>query len=286
MPSLKALRKRIATVRSTQQITKAMKMVAASKLRRAQEAAERARPYSEKLAEMFAGVVADLEGADHPLLARRTDQRIELVVLTSDRGLCGGFNSNLLRKAEAFVRERPGKQIVISAVGRKALEFYRRRGVTLVGERTEVLGHPIIESARAIAGGMSERFASAETDAVYLLYNRFRSAMSQVPTITQMLPVVRPEVGADVQPVEYIFEPERPALLAQLLPRYIETLIMQALLESIASEHGARMTAMENATSNASDMIGRLTLSMNRARQATITTELMEIVSGAEALKG
>jgi F-type H+-transporting ATPase subunit gamma len=286
MPSLKALRKRIATVRSTQQITKAMKMVAAAKLRRAQEAAERARPYSEKLAEMFAAVVADLEGADHPLLARRNEQRVELVVLTSDRGLCGGFNSNLLRKAEAFVRERPGKQTVVSAVGRKALEFYRRRGVTLVGERTEVLGHPIIESARAVAGGMSERFASAETDGVYLLYNRFRSAMSQVPTITQVLPVVRPEVGADVQPVEYIFEPERPALLAQLLPRYIETLIMQALLESIASEHGARMTAMENATSNASDMIGRLTLSMNRARQATITTELMEIVSGAEALKG
>jgi F-type H+-transporting ATPase subunit gamma len=287
MPSLKALRKRIATVRSTQKITKAMKMVSAAKLRRAQEAAERARPYSEKLAEMFGAVVADLQEVAHPLLARRDESRIELVVVTSDRGLCGGYNANLLRKAESFMRERPGKQVVVTAVGRKSVEFFRRRGVTLVGERTEVMGSPVIQSARALVLGATQRFAEGETDAVHLLYSRFRSAVSQIPTVTQLLPVTRPEtVGGGAPRSEYIFEPERPKLLSALLPRYIETLFMQALLESIASEHGARMTAMENATSNASEMIDRLTLSMNRARQASITTELMEIVSGAEALKG
>jgi len=286
MPSLKVLRKRIATVRSTQQITKAMKMVAAAKLRRAQDAAERARPYAAKVVEMFGAVVGDLEGADHPLLARRPEEHIELVVVTSDRGLCGGYNANLLRRAEAFVREHPGKQIVVSAVGRKGVEFFRRRGFTLASQRTEVMGHPVVESARAVASGLTERFAGAETDAVYLLFNRFHSAVLQIPTLTPLLPVARTEPTPPAVPVEYIFEPARPGLLAHLLPRYIETLLMQALLESIAGEHGARMTAMENATNNASDMIGRLTLSMNRARQATITTELMEIVSGAEALKG
>jgi F-type H+-transporting ATPase subunit gamma len=286
MPSLKALRKRIATVRSTQQITKAMKMVAAAKLRRAQEAAERARPYADKVVEMFGAVVAGVEGAAHPLLARRDEQKIELVVVTSDRGLCGGYNSNLVRKAEAFIRENPGKQIVVTAVGRKGVESFRRRGVKLVGEQADIIKRPVIETARAAAQGLTERFAAGETDAVYLLYSRFRSAISQIPTVRPLLPVATPEAAAGAEPVEYIFEPERPELLAALLPRYIETLLMQALLESIASEHGARMTAMENATTNASEMIGRLTLSMNRARQAAITTELMEIVSGAEALKG
>jgi F-type H+-transporting ATPase subunit gamma len=285
MPSLKALRKRISTVRSTQQITKAMKMVAAAKLRRAQDAAERARPYAAKMTEMFGAVVAEVTEPTHPLLARREAQRIELVVVTSDRGLCGGYNANLLRHAEAFVREHAGQRIVVTAVGRKACEYFRRRGGTLVGERTEIMSHPVIESARAIATGLTERFAGETTDAVYLLYNRFRSAISQVPTVTPLLPVSLPQ-GDERQSVEYLFEPPRPELLATLLPRYLETLLMQALLESIASEHGARMTAMENATKNASEMIGRLTLSMNRARQAAITTELMEIVSGAEALKG
>jgi F-type H+-transporting ATPase subunit gamma len=285
MPSLKALRKRRATVQSTQKITKAMKMVSAAKLRRAQEAAERARPYAAKMVEMFGAVVAEAEGVQHPLLARRDEERIELVVVTSDRGLCGGYNANVIRRVEAFVRERPGKKIVITAVGKRAIDLLRRRSFVLVGQRTEVMQRPAIDSARTIAEGVTRRFAEGETDAVYLVYNQFRSAMSQVPTVTPLLPVAVPETSA-ASPIEYIFEPERPELLATLLPRYIETLLMQALLESIASEHGARMTAMENATSNAAEMIDRLTLSMNRARQAAITTELMEIVSGAEALKG
>jgi F-type H+-transporting ATPase subunit gamma len=286
MPSLKALRKRIATVRSTQQITKAMKMVAAAKLRRAQDTAERARPYAAKMAEIVGAIVRDLDGVPHPLLARRDESCIELVVVTSDRGLCGGYNANLLRKAEGFLRERPGRQVVVTAVGRKSLEFFRRRGFTLAGEQTDVMSRPVAETARRIADGVTERFAGGATDAVYLIYSRFRSAMSQVPMVTPLLPVATPEPLTRGERTDYIFEPARPELLAALLPRYLETLVMQSLLESIASEHGARMSAMENATKNASEMIGRLTLSMNRARQATITTELMEIVSGAEALKG
>ena len=284
MPSLKALRKRIATVRSTQQITKAMKMVAAAKLRRAQEAAERARPYAAKLSEMFTAVAGGVEPETHPLLARRPEQRIDLLVLTSDRGLCGGYNANLLRFAEGFVRQRAAAETAVVVVGRKGLEYYRRRARRVVAHRQGVLTTPPATMAAELAAEVTRRFVAEETDAVYLVYTRFRSAISQVPTAVPLLPVAPPAM--DARAVDYIFEPEHPALLARLLPRYVEALITQALLEAIASEHGARMTAMDNATRNAGDMIGRLTLSMNRARQATITKELMEIVSGAEALKG
>ncbi|HLY38698.1 MAG TPA: ATP synthase F1 subunit gamma [Candidatus Binatia bacterium] len=283
MPSLKALRKRIATVRSTQQITKAMKMVAAAKLRRAQEAAERARPYAAKLTEMFTAVAAGIEPDAHPLLARRPERRVDLIVLTSDRGLCGGYNTNLLRFADAFARERAA-EIALAVVGRKGLEYYRRRGGRVLVQRVGILTTPAPALAAELAAALTQRFVAEETDAVYLIYTRFRSAISQIPTALPVLPVTAPtETAAEV---DYIFEPERPELLARLLPRYVEALLTQALLEAVASEHGARMTAMENATRNAGDMIGRLTLSMNRARQATITKELMEIVSGAEALKG
>jgi F-type H+-transporting ATPase subunit gamma len=285
MPSLKALRKRISTVKSTQQITRAMKMVAAAKLRRAQEAAERARPYATKMQEMFGAVVAGVEEGAHPLLARRDEKRIDLVIVTSDRGLCGGYNTNLIRLAETFLREHADKQVSLTLVGRKSSDYFKRRELTILGTHLGVMGHPVVETARSLAQALTTRFAEGETDAVYLLYSRFRSAISQIPTVTPVLPVATPAEGAEPA-VEYIFEPKRPELLALLLPRYIEALLMQALLESIASEHGARMTAMDNATRNASDMMERLTLQMNRARQATITTELMEIVSGAEALKG
>jgi F-type H+-transporting ATPase subunit gamma len=209
---------------------------------------------------------------------------MDLLVISSDRGLCGGYNANLLRHAEAFVRERPGVEAHMAVVGRKGLEYFRRRGARFVLQRAGVLTMPAAELARELAGEITRRFVAEETDAVYLVYNRFRSAISQVPTVAPLLPVAAPEgVGPDV---DYIFEPERPELLARLLPRYIEALITQALLEAAASEQGARMTAMDNATTNASEMIERLTLSINRARQAAITTELMEVVSGAEALKG
>jgi len=284
MPSLKDLRKRIGSVRSTQQITKAMKMIAAARLRRAQEAAEQARPYASKLTEMFTAVVAGLSEEAHPLLARREERRIDLVVLTSDRGLCGGFNSNLLRQSEGFLREHQDREVQLVLVGRKGLDYYRRRRITPLAERTGVLSVGAAEVAREMAERVTARFAADETDAVYLLYSRFQSAIAQIPTVVRLLPVETP--SEDTTPVEYIYEPPRPELLARLLPRYVQTRLLQALLESNASELGARMTAMDNATRNASEMIDRLTLSMNRARQAAITTELMEIVSGAEALKG
>jgi F-type H+-transporting ATPase subunit gamma len=286
MPSLKVLRKRIGTVRSTQQITRAMKMVAAAKLRRAQEAAERARPYATKLGEMLAAVTAELdpETLAHPLLARREERRIDMVVVSSDRGLCGGYNATLLRRAEAFVQERAGAQVAITVVGRKALEYFRRRDRAPIGQHLGIMTTPVVDMAGALASSLVGRFSEGETDGVYLVYNRFKSAISQIPTVMPLLPVAAPE--RTINPVEYIFEPRLEELLARLLPRYVATQVTQALLEAIASEHGARMTAMENATQNATDMISRLTLSMNRARQAGITKELMEIVSGAEALKG
>jgi len=284
MPSLKALRKRIVTVRSTQKITRAMKMVAAARLRRAQEAAEAARPYAAKLTAMFAAVAAGVEAAAHPLLARREERRLDLLVLTSDRGLCGGYNANLLRAATAFVGERQTVQSAIGAVGRKGLDYYRRRGVPFFMQKTDILTTPAPVLAKELAAELTRRFVAEETDAVYLVYNRFCSAISHVPTVVHLLPVAPP--AADASPVDYLFEPTRGALLDRLLPRYLEALITQALLEAAASEHGARMTAMDAATNNAREMIDRLTLSMNRARQAAITTELMEIISGAEALKG
>jgi F-type H+-transporting ATPase subunit gamma len=284
MPSLKILRKRIATVRSTQQITKAMKMVAAARLRRAQEAAERARPYAAKLTEMFQAVAAGTGADAHRLLARREERRVDLVVLTSDRGLCGGYNANLLRFADAFIAARAATEVAIAVVGRKGYDVYRRRGVRIVAHRLGILSTPPTTLAAGLAEEVTRRFVAEETDAVYLVYTRFRSAISQVPSVVPLLPVAAPE--GDAPAADYLFEPERPALLDRLLPRYIEALITQAVLEAVASEHGARMTAMDNATKNAAEMIGSLTLSMNRARQATITKELMEIVGGAEALKG
>ena len=284
MPNLKDLRKRIATVRSTQKITKAMKMVAAARLRRAQEAAEAARPYAQKLTDMFTAVAAGVGAEAHPLLARRDERRLDLLVLTSDRGLCGGYNANLLRAATTFVRERQGVQVNIGVAGRKGIDYYRRRSVPFILQKTGVLAMPAPVLAKEFAAELTRRFVAEETDAVYLIYNRFRSAVSHIPTVVQILPVVLPTT--DTRAVDYIFEPNRPDLLALLLPRYIEVLVTQALLEAAASEHGARMSAMDNATNNAREMILRLTLSMNRARQAAITTELMEIVSGAEALKG
>jgi F-type H+-transporting ATPase subunit gamma len=283
MPSLKALRKRVATVRSTQKITKAMKMIAAARLRRAQEAAERARPYAAKLAETFAVVAAGIEPDAHPLLARREERRVDLLVLTSDRGLCGGYNANLLRVAHGFVRT-DGREIGVAVVGRKGVEYFRRRGTKIVQQRVGVAATPVPELTRELAAALTQRFVDGETDAVYLAYSRFRSAISQVPTVTPLLPIALPT--SDTPPVDYIFEPDRAALLDMLLPRYVQAVVTQALLEATASEHGARMTAMDNATTNASDMISRLTLVMNRVRQAAITKELMEIVSGAEALKG
>jgi|SRR5215468_1255339 len=286
MATLKAIRKRISSIRNTQQITKAMKMVSAAKLRRAQEAAMAARPYADKMVELLHNVAARVSREAHPLLRAREEKKIHVLLFTSDRGLCGGYNANLIRAAEAFIRrEGAGKEINLVLVGRKGVDHFRRRRATIADRYINILATPAEELAAAVAEKAVERFVNGETDAVYIVYSRFRSALLQVPTVEKLLPVALPETESTEQPTEYLYEPSVEAILASLLPKVAEVAIFRALLEATASEHGARMTAMDSATSNASKMMGTLTLQMNRARQASITRELMEIVGTAEALK-
>jgi F-type H+-transporting ATPase subunit gamma len=286
MATLKVIRKRIGSIRNTQQITKAMKMVSAAKLRRAQEAAVEARPYAEKMTDLFKNLAARVYREAHPLLGLRDEKRIDLLLLTSDRGLCGGYNANLIRAAEAFIRrEGAGKEIQLVLVGRKSADHFRRRKATIADRYVNILSVAAEELAGEIAEKAIGRFIRGETDAVYILYSRFRSALSQVPTLEKLLPVSVAETEKTEQLVEYLIEPGVEALLASLLPKVVQVAIYRALLEATASEHGARMTAMDSATTNASKMMGALTLQMNRARQASITRELMEIVGTAEALK-
>ena len=288
MATLKVIRKRIGSVRNTQQITKAMKMVSAAKLRRAQEAAVQARPYAEKMAELLKNVAARVANDAHPLLTPREEKKVQLVLFTSDRGLCGGYNTNMIRAAEAFIRQQAGdRQIELTLVGRKGGDHFRRRGAKIADRYVDILYKAADELAGEIAQKLISRFVGGEVDAVYILYSRFRSALSQVPTLEKLLPVALAEsieVQAQQQ-TEYLYEPGVEQLLASLLPRITGVTVQRALLEATASEHGARMTAMESDSGNASKMIGSLTLQMNRARQASITRELLEIVGTAEALK-
>ena len=287
MATLKIIRKRISSVRNTQQITKAMKMVSAAKLRRAQEAAVAARPYAEKMTELLKNVAARVSSEAHPLLQAREEKKIQLVLFTSDRGLCGGYNANLIRAAEAFIRKNAEKEVEVTLVGRKGADHFRRRRASIVDRYLNILATPADELAAEIGQKLIARFVNGETDAVYILYSRFRSALSQVPTLEKLLPVALSETSDTEaqQLTEYLYEPGIEQLLASLLPRITDVAMQRALLEATASEHGARMTAMDSATSNAAKMIGSLTLQMNRARQASITRELMEIVGTAEALK-
>jgi F-type H+-transporting ATPase subunit gamma len=284
MASLKVIRKRISSVRNTQQITKAMKMVSAAKLRRAQEAVTQSRAYVEKLGEVMAGLATEAGLQEHPLVRARTPEaKVLLLVLTGDRGLCGGFNSNIIRRAQAFLAEG-GREVALGLIGRKAFDFYKRRSVNVIDRFPAGSSGPVIDLARNVVSRSVARFLEGELDAVYVLYTQFRSALSQVPTLVRLLPIETP--APPESPREYLYEPSRGVVIDDLLPRYVEVQVFQAILESAASEHGARMTAMESASQNAADMIDSLTLAMNRARQAAITKELMEIVGGAEALKG
>ncbi|MFI5394858.1 MAG: ATP synthase F1 subunit gamma [Candidatus Binatia bacterium] len=286
MASLKIIRKRITSVKSTQKITKAMKMVSAAKLRRAQDAATAARPYADKLTDLLRNVAARLGTTGHPLLQTRVEERMTHVLLvTADRGLCGGYNSNLIRKAEALIQERGLDRVRMTIVGRRGFDYFKRRPVTIVDKHINLFGGPSAELARQIGEQLAREFAEGTSDAVSLIYAHFRSALVQVPTEQRLLPIA-PEATEGTTAVEYLYEPNAALLLDRLLRQYVTVLIHRAFLEATASEHGARMTAMDSATNNASEMIDRLTLEMNRARQATITKELMEIIGGAEALKG
>jgi F-type H+-transporting ATPase subunit gamma len=284
MPSLIDLRRRIRSVKNTQQITKAMKMVAAAKLRRAQERVLASRPYAEIYAKMLADVAGAASGTDvtHPLLAVREEKKVLLVLVTSDRGLAGAFNSNLIKAAQQFVAAHAGKQILIEAIGRKGRDFFARRDFAFTGEHLGLVDKAKVSDAVAISNKIIGLYKEEAVDAVYLIYNEFKSVMTQKLTQTKLLPVA---VTASEEPKDYIYEQSPEQLLGTLLPKYVETGIYRSMLESAASEHAARMTAMDAASSNASDVIEALTLHMNRVRQASITKEIIEIVSGAAALE-
>jgi F-type H+-transporting ATPase subunit gamma len=283
MPSLIDIRRRIRSVKNTQQITKAMKMVSAAKLRRAQDRVVDSRPYSALLRQVLGNVAAavagDEQAGQNPLLARRPENRILLVLVTSDKGLAGAFNSNMIKGAQRFLAEHEPAQVRLELLGRKGRDFFRKRGAAIAGEHINLAKAGYAETS-AIARKAMELFRAEEIDAVYMLYNEFKSVMSQKLTLTRVLPM---EVESQAAPVDYIFEQPPIEMLAALLPRYVELEFYRALLESTAAEHAARMTAMEAATSNAGEMIEKLTLYMNRVRQASITKEIIEVVSGAAA---
>jgi F-type H+-transporting ATPase subunit gamma len=287
VPSLKDIKRRITSVRKTQQITRAMRMVAGAKLRRAQEAIESARPYAERMRATLAEVARAQRDSDHPLLVRHEQTRaVEVFAVTSDRGLCGAFNANVIKQALLVVRTRQqaGTQVSISTAGKKVREAFARRMPDALREHFPHDGWVTFGQAAAIAAYLSRRYAAREVDEVVLVYSEFVSAMTQVPRAVTLLPFCPSEDESTGAARPYAIEPDPAKLLAVLVPKAVEVEIFRALLENQSGEHAARMAAMESATRNTEELIGSLTLQYNRARQAAITKELVEIVSGAEAL--
>ena len=294
MPNLLDIRRRIKSVKNTQQITKAMKMVSAAKLKRAQDRVITARPFANKMMEVLSGLADKTdENFHHPLLDARGDERYLLVLITADKGLCGAFNTNLIKAGQAFIRDNSDKQVEILAVGRKGRDYFRRRAANLAGEYIGLTGKGRVEFSEAleVARDVVRRFTEdQEIDKAFIIYNEFKSVLQQRVVTEQLLPVSRAsevdEAAAANQTlnlVDYIYEQPPGEIFAKLLPRLVETQIFRALLESIASEQGARMTAMDSASKNARELIDSLTLNMNRVRQAAITNEIIEVVSGAAA---
>ncbi|MBM3794869.1 MAG: ATP synthase F1 subunit gamma [Acidobacteria bacterium] len=286
MPSLIDIRRRIRSVKNTQQITKAMKMVSAAKLRRAQERVIASRPYAGILENILANVAA-VAGSDervmsHPLLARRAEKKIQIVLLTSDRGLAGAFNTNLIKGTQKLMADHPGAQFSFELIGRKGRDFFRRREMAITGEHLGILNKIQASDAEAIAKSAAELYSTGDSDAVYLIYNEYKSVVSQKVLVKKLLPIVLPEEAATT---DYIYEEPPGQLLGSLLPKYVENAIFSGMLETSASEHAARMTAMDAASTNAAEVIDKLTLYMNRVRQASITKEIIEVVSGAAALE-
>jgi len=293
MPNLLDIRRRIKSVKNTQQITKAMKMVSAAKLKRAQDRVVTARPFANKMMEVL-GELAKRTDDDfhHPLLDLRGDERYVIVLITADKGLCGAFNTNLTKAGQSFIKEHPGKAIEIFAVGRKGRDFFRNRHATMAGEFIGLTGKGRVEFSEAldVARSIMKLYTEDEgIDKVYLIYNEFKSVLQQRVVLEQLLPVSRAkeeelDPKAAVSLVDYIYEQPPAEMFGRLLPRLVETQVFRAMLESVASEQGARMTAMDSASKNASELIDSLTLNMNRIRQAAITNEIIEVVSGAAAL--
>ncbi|MEW6050323.1 MAG: ATP synthase F1 subunit gamma [Candidatus Zixiibacteriota bacterium] len=287
MATLRAVKKRIRTVVSTRRITKAMEMVAAANLRKAQQRVMQAKPYARKLDEMLRHLAAGSAGEiTHPYFEERPVKRHTLVVITSDRGLCGSFNSNVIRRADQWLNEQHEAEVEIVAIGKRANDYYKRRRWPVVQFYGDWGGVIDYDKARRIVSFLTARFVAGETDAINLVYTRFLSMARYQLTNEQYLPIARPKVSAEEKCGEYIFEPSPEMIYAALMPGYATTKMVTALVESFASEHGSRMMAMGAATNNAGDMINTLTLDYNKARQAQITKEILEVVSGAEALKG
>jgi F-type H+-transporting ATPase subunit gamma len=294
VPSLLDIRRRIRSVKNTQQITKAMKMVSAAKLKRAQDRVVNARPFANKMAEVLNELASRTdEDFHHPLLDARGDERYLLVLVTADKGLCGAFNANLAKAAQVFMRENAAKEIELVAIGRKGRDFFRRRGARVVGEYVGLMGKGRVEFAEAleIARDVIRRFTEdEELDKVFIIFNEFKSVLTQRVVVQQLLPISRtteaslPDPSRALTLKEYIYEQPPAEIFSRLLPRMVETQLFRALLESVASEHGARMTAMDSASKNAGELIDTLTLNLNRVRQAAITKEIIEVVSGAAAL--
>jgi F-type H+-transporting ATPase subunit gamma len=301
MATLLDFRRRIRSVKSSQQITRAMKFVAAARLRRAQEAALAARPYAQQLARLLRSIMSRIQDVNHPLLTKREEKTVLAIVLTGERGLAGAFNANILRKANEFFRANSAKKVVTVPVGKKGRDSLKKAGFVFAGEFVNVLARVEFKTAKEIANLATELYAEGEVDAVYIIFSEFKSVMAPHLTVEKLLPIGKIDEASGVKAdshdddgkgdkktdeqdsaqIDYLYEQSPEHLLGKLLPRYIETQILRAMLESSASEYAARMTAMEAATKNAGEVIEALTLHMNKVRQAAITTEIIEIVSGA-----
>src|SRR5213594_4422511 len=286
MPTLRDIQRRIRSVQSTQKITRAMKLVAAAKLRRAQDRILAARPYAGKMKELLGNLVTGADGAFHPVLEQREGPRRQIVIITADKGLAGAFNANVLRRSLEFVRSSNTQEVTLVVVGRKARDFYRRRPWTVKRDMIGFWDRLAYSHAQELADYFMQQYLSGEVDEVHLVYNEFRSVAVQRPVREQLLPIPSTAEGeTDTTVVDYLYEPNPKAILDELLPRHVRTQVFRALMESLAGEYGARMTAMEAATKNAKEMIDVLTIQFNKARQEKITKELLDIVGGAEALK-
>jgi len=289
MPTLLDFRRRIRSVKNTQQITRAMKFVAAARLRRAQEAALAARPYAKELARVLRSTMSRIAEPQHPLLARRPEEKILALVLTGERGLAGAFNTNLLRKANEFFRANRDKKTSLIPVGKKGRDALKKAGFNIIAEYINVLARVEFGTVREISNLVTDLYANSQVDSVYIVFSEFKTVMSANLVVEKLLPVEPAQVEAESESkqatsqVDYIYEQPEEQLLDKLLPRYVESQIQRAMLESSAAEHAARMTAMESATKNAGDVIEALTLHMNKVRQAAITKEIIEIVSGASS---
>jgi F-type H+-transporting ATPase subunit gamma len=287
MPSLIDLRRRIRSVKNTQQITKAMKMVSAAKLRRAQDRVIAARPYATTMREMLANLIAaaqsDQDASTSPWLVKREAKRVDLIFITSDKGLAGAFNSNLIKAAQRFLADHAGIEVTLTLIGRKGRDYYRRRNAKILSEHIHILNRPAFDDAAEVAREIIRRYRDGETDAVFLINNDFKSVMVQKLSVQQLLPLEQEQTEQKSQQTDYIYEQPPIEMLDRLMPRYVEVAVFRGMLETVAAEHAARMTAMDKASSNAKEVIDTLTLNMNRIRQAAITKEIIEVVSGAAA---